>query len=48
MFGSGFVVRTAHVVLTWVITLILFLHDTGKLGAHLQPGQTTHAHTHST
>lgn len=30
VFGSGFVVRTAHVVLTWVITLILFLHDTGK------------------
>ncbi|XP_076867864.1 palmitoyltransferase ZDHHC12-B isoform X2 [Brachyhypopomus gauderio] len=28
VFGSGFLVRTAHVVLTWVITLILFLHDT--------------------
>eukprot|EP00066_Takifugu_rubripes_P002920 XP_003965147.1 PREDICTED: probable palmitoyltransferase ZDHHC12 isoform X2 [Takifugu rubripes] len=28
VFGSGFVVRTAHVVLTWVITLILFLQDT--------------------
>uniref|UniRef100_A0A8K9UHU8 Palmitoyltransferase n=1 Tax=Oncorhynchus mykiss TaxID=8022 RepID=A0A8K9UHU8_ONCMY len=30
VFGSGFIVRTAHVILTWVITLILFLHDTGK------------------
>ncbi|CAB1332450.1 unnamed protein product [Coregonus sp. 'balchen'] len=28
VFGSGFIVRTAHVILTWVITLILFLHDT--------------------
>ncbi|KAG9281727.1 putative palmitoyltransferase ZDHHC12 [Astyanax mexicanus] len=28
VFGSGFLVRTAHVILTWVITLILFLHDT--------------------
>lgn len=28
VFGSGFLVRTAHVVLTWVTTLILFLHDT--------------------
>ncbi|KAF7217617.1 transcript variant X1 [Nothobranchius furzeri] len=28
VFGSGFVVRTAHVILTWVVTLILFLHDT--------------------
>lgn len=30
VFGSGFLVRTAHVILTWVITLILFLHDTGE------------------
>lgn len=30
VFASGFLVRTAHVILTWVITLILFLHDTGK------------------
>lgn len=30
VFGSGFLVRTAHVFLTWVITLILFLHDTGE------------------
>ena len=29
VFASGFLVRTAHVILTWVITLILFLHDTG-------------------
>ncbi|XP_035235235.1 probable palmitoyltransferase ZDHHC12 [Anguilla anguilla] len=28
VFGSGFLIRTAHVTLTWVITLILFLHDT--------------------
>ncbi|XP_071321774.1 palmitoyltransferase ZDHHC12-B isoform X4 [Trachinotus anak] len=28
VFGSGFLVRTAHVILTWVLTLILFLHDT--------------------
>ncbi|TSK14476.1 UDP-N-acetylhexosamine pyrophosphorylase-like protein 1 [Bagarius yarrelli] len=28
VFGSGFLVRTAHVFLTWVITLILFVHDT--------------------
>ncbi|XP_063066448.1 palmitoyltransferase ZDHHC12-B [Engraulis encrasicolus] len=28
VFASGFLVRTAHVILTWVITLILFLHDT--------------------
>ncbi|KAG5834946.1 palmitoyltransferase ZDHHC12-B-like isoform X1 [Anguilla rostrata] len=28
VFGSGFLVRTAHVILTWVTTLILFLHDT--------------------
>ncbi|XP_060934991.1 palmitoyltransferase ZDHHC12-B [Limanda limanda] len=28
VFASGFVVRTAHVILTWVVTLILFLHDT--------------------
>ncbi|XP_023193625.1 probable palmitoyltransferase ZDHHC12 isoform X1 [Xiphophorus maculatus] len=28
VFGSGFLVRTAHVVLTWIITLILFLYDT--------------------
>ncbi|KAJ8263322.1 hypothetical protein COCON_G00157790 [Conger conger] len=28
VFGSGFLVRTSHVILTWAITLILFLHDT--------------------
>lgn len=33
VFGSGFLVRTAHVILTWVVTLILFLHDTGKSAA---------------
>uniref|UniRef100_H3C8P8 Palmitoyltransferase n=1 Tax=Tetraodon nigroviridis TaxID=99883 RepID=H3C8P8_TETNG len=38
VFGSGFAVRTAHVVLTWLITLILFLHDT-ELRRQEQPGQ---------
>ncbi|KAJ8285752.1 hypothetical protein GJAV_G00030530 [Gymnothorax javanicus] len=28
VFGSGFLVRAGHVCLTWVITLILFLHNT--------------------
>ncbi|XP_061589209.1 palmitoyltransferase ZDHHC12-B [Cololabis saira] len=28
VFSSGFVVRTCHVILTWIVTLILFLHDT--------------------
>ncbi|XP_038864407.1 palmitoyltransferase ZDHHC12-B-like isoform X1 [Salvelinus namaycush] len=28
VFRSDFLIRTAHVILTWVITLILFLHDT--------------------
>ncbi|MGH0132608.1 UNVERIFIED_CONTAM: hypothetical protein FKN15_040759 [Acipenser sinensis] len=28
VFGSGFLVRTAHTVLTWAVTLVLFLHDT--------------------
>uniref|UniRef100_UPI003AB08589 palmitoyltransferase ZDHHC12-A isoform X2 n=1 Tax=Centroberyx gerrardi TaxID=166262 RepID=UPI003AB08589 len=28
IFRSGFLVRTAHTVLTWVVTLILFLHNT--------------------
>ncbi|KAF7660003.1 hypothetical protein LDENG_00290230 [Lucifuga dentata] len=28
IFRSGFLVRAAHTVLTWVITLILFLHNT--------------------
>ncbi|XP_034152306.1 probable palmitoyltransferase ZDHHC12 isoform X1 [Esox lucius] len=28
VFRSGFLIRTVHVILTWVITLILFLHDT--------------------
>ncbi|KAM6985742.1 palmitoyltransferase ZDHHC12-B-like [Aplochiton taeniatus] len=42
VFGSGFLVRTAHVILTWVITLILFLHDTDlrkqeETGELLQP-----------
>ncbi|XP_068190611.1 palmitoyltransferase ZDHHC12-B [Antennarius striatus] len=42
VFGSGFLVRTAHVVLTWVVTLILFLHDTElrrqeETGLLLQP-----------
>ncbi|KAM4662460.1 palmitoyltransferase ZDHHC12 [Discoglossus pictus] len=28
MFSSGFLVRTAHTLLTWAVTLVLFLHDT--------------------
>lgn len=28
VFRSGFLVRAGHTMLTWVITLILFLHDT--------------------
>ncbi|XP_059905884.1 palmitoyltransferase ZDHHC12-B isoform X1 [Gadus macrocephalus] len=38
VFGSGFLVRTAHVILTWVITLILFLHDT-DLRKHEENGR---------
>nr|XP_006640822.1 PREDICTED: probable palmitoyltransferase ZDHHC12 [Lepisosteus oculatus] len=42
VFGSGFLVRTAHVILTWLTTLILFLHDTDlrrqeENGEQLQP-----------
>ncbi|KAJ7994060.1 hypothetical protein DPEC_G00262020 [Dallia pectoralis] len=28
VFRSGFLIRTVHVILTWIITLILFLHNT--------------------
>ncbi|XP_029017140.1 palmitoyltransferase ZDHHC12-B-like isoform X2 [Betta splendens] len=28
MFRTGFLVRASHTLLTWVVTLILFLHDT--------------------
>lgn len=28
MFKSGCLVRTAHVILTWITTLVLFLHNT--------------------
>nr|XP_019965608.1 PREDICTED: probable palmitoyltransferase ZDHHC12 [Paralichthys olivaceus] len=28
LFRTGFLVRAAHTLLTWVTTLILFLHDT--------------------
>ncbi|XP_039620282.1 palmitoyltransferase ZDHHC12-B-like isoform X2 [Polypterus senegalus] len=28
VFASGFLVRTAHTVLTWSVALVLFLHDT--------------------
>ncbi|XP_018588360.2 palmitoyltransferase ZDHHC12-B isoform X1 [Scleropages formosus] len=38
VFGSGFLVRTAHVILTWVITLVLFLYDT-DLRRHEESGQ---------
>uniref|UniRef100_A0A4W6CPZ0 Palmitoyltransferase n=1 Tax=Lates calcarifer TaxID=8187 RepID=A0A4W6CPZ0_LATCA len=37
MFRTGVLVRATHTVLTWVITLILFLHDTGKF---IQTGPT--------
>uniref|UniRef100_A0A3Q4AL62 Uncharacterized protein n=1 Tax=Mola mola TaxID=94237 RepID=A0A3Q4AL62_MOLML len=37
VFGSGFLVRTAHVILTWVVTLILFLHDTALPASGLRP-----------
>ena len=30
VFRSGFLVRSGHTVLTWLITLVLFLHDTGN------------------
>lgn len=30
MFRTGFLVRATHTLLTWVVTLILFLHNTGK------------------
>lgn len=30
MFRSGCLVRTVHVILTWLIVLVLFLHNTGK------------------
>lgn len=31
LLSSGMLVRTGHTVLTWGITLVLFLHDTGEL-----------------
>lgn len=31
MFRSGFLVRATHTLITWAITLTLFLHNTGKL-----------------
>lgn len=30
LLNSGMLVRTGHTVLTWGITLVLFLHDTGE------------------
>ena len=30
MFRTGFLVRATHTLLTWVVTLVLFLHNTGK------------------
>lgn len=29
LFRSGVLVRVGHTLLTWVTTLVLFLHDTG-------------------
>ncbi|KAM8866291.1 palmitoyltransferase ZDHHC12-A [Synchiropus picturatus] len=42
VFRSGFLVRATHTVLTWVVTLVLFLHDTDlrrceQRGELLQP-----------
>ncbi|XP_016424565.1 probable palmitoyltransferase ZDHHC12 [Sinocyclocheilus rhinocerous] len=31
MFKSGCLVRTAHVILTWLTTLVLFLHNTERI-----------------
>uniref|UniRef100_A0A4X2KYY8 Palmitoyltransferase n=1 Tax=Vombatus ursinus TaxID=29139 RepID=A0A4X2KYY8_VOMUR len=33
LLSPGVLVRTGHTVLTWGITLVLFLHETGELGA---------------
>ncbi|CAF90286.1 unnamed protein product, partial [Tetraodon nigroviridis] len=44
----GFAVRTAHVVLTWLITLILFLHDTGEPEARARAGERAHTRSIST
>lgn len=30
LLSPGVLVRTGHTVLTWGITLVLFLHDTGE------------------
>ena len=30
MFRSGFLVRATHTLITWAVTLTLFLHNTGK------------------
>ncbi|XP_053416622.1 palmitoyltransferase ZDHHC12 isoform X3 [Nycticebus coucang] len=35
LLSSGVLVRTGHTVLTWGITLVLFLHDTGSLLLYL-------------
>ncbi|CAF88420.1 unnamed protein product, partial [Tetraodon nigroviridis] len=48
VFGSGFAVRTAHVVLTWLITLILFLHDTGEPEGRARAGERAHTRSIST
>ncbi|XP_064420441.1 palmitoyltransferase ZDHHC12-A [Latimeria chalumnae] len=42
VFAAGFLVRTAHTVLTWAVTLVLFLHETDlrkleERGELLQP-----------
>lgn len=31
LFTSGVCVRATHTLLTWAVTLSLFLHDTGKI-----------------
>nr|AAI21518.1 zdhhc12 protein [Xenopus tropicalis] len=35
--SAGFLVRTVHTVLTWGVTLVLFLHDTGEKQATSPP-----------
>lgn len=42
VFKSGFIIRTLHTILSWVVTVILFLHNTdlrkyGESGEFVQP-----------
>ncbi|XP_011894327.1 PREDICTED: probable palmitoyltransferase ZDHHC12 isoform X1 [Cercocebus atys] len=42
LLSPGVLVRTGHTVLTWGITLVLFLHDTDKVQMNCWPHTTTH------